>query len=70
LATNTRVEIELSLIHLEQTLLGLNLLVTGRDSRLLVELCLKTDSCNPLKFLVKLLINYSGTESCSLSPKV
>jgi len=56
LATNTKVEIESSLIHLGEILLGFSLLVMERDLKLWVELSLKTDSCNPLESFVKLLI--------------
>ena len=62
----TMVGIKSPLIHFGETLLRLSLLVTGRDSGLWVELSLKTDSRNPLESFVKLLKNYSKTESCSL----
>jgi len=69
LETNTRVGIESTLIHLEQTLLILIPLVMGRDLGLLVELGLKTDYCNPLETFVKSLI-IIVEQSTALSPIV
>jgi membrane-associated HD superfamily phosphohydrolase len=70
LATNTSVGIESQMIHLGETLLELSLLVTGRDSGLLIELGLKTNSCNPfLISLVKLLIIIVERKA-ALSPRV
>jgi len=60
------VGMESPLIHLGKTLLGLSLLVIEIYSGLWVELGLQNDSCNPLESFVKLLKNYSGTDSCSL----
>jgi len=52
--------------HLGKTLLGLSLLVTGRDSGLWIELGLKKNSYNSLISLCKVTHHYSGTENCFL----